>query len=107
LNSVQSIALYCQFAVGILRHAGIGNRQAQKLRLRHRGVDEFLAQLVVGKTLDLPLGRSVAVLARLVGRNRTSSSTGHHQRSSAFCAIAFWSSVPRAKVTMISKPWRW
>src|SRR6185437_12538226 len=29
-------------AVGILLHAGIGNGQAQKLRLRHGGVDEFL-----------------------------------------------------------------
>src|SRR5437588_12449820 len=31
----------------VLLHAGIGNRKAQKLRLRHGGVDEFLAQLVV------------------------------------------------------------
>src|SRR4051812_10131372 len=34
-------------AVGILLHAGIGNRQAQELRLRDSGIDEFLAQLVV------------------------------------------------------------
>src|SRR5439155_6797712 len=32
----------------VLPHAGIGNRQAQELCLWDRGVDEFLAQLVVG-----------------------------------------------------------
>src|SRR3974390_1710934 len=60
-------------AVGILRHAGIGNRQPQELRLRHGGVDEFLAQFVVGEALDLPFGGGVAVLADLVGRAE------HHQ----------------------------
>src|SRR6185369_9267616 len=34
-------------AAGVLLHAGIGNRQAQELRLRDSGIDEFLAQLVV------------------------------------------------------------
>src|SRR4051812_45726467 len=48
----------------VLPHAGIRNRQAEEMRLRHRGVDEFLAQLVIGKTLDLPSGGSIAVLAR-------------------------------------------
>src|SRR3954451_10527303 len=50
----------------ILLHAGIGYSQPQEPRLRHGGVDEFLAQLVVGETLDLPPGGGVAVLARLV-----------------------------------------
>src|SRR6266702_5469296 len=50
--------------VSILRHAGIGNGEAEILRLRHGGIDELLAQLVVGEALDLPLGRDVAVLAR-------------------------------------------
>src|SRR5579863_10019566 len=40
-------------AGGILLHAGIGNGQAEKLRLRHRGIDEFLPQLVIGEALDL------------------------------------------------------
>ena len=57
----------------VLLHAGIGNGEAEELRLRHRGIDEFLAQLVIGEALDLPFGRGVAVLARLVGR------TEHHQ----------------------------
>ena len=57
----------------VLRHAGIGNGQPEELRLRHGGVDEFLAQLVIGEALDLPLGRGVAVLARLVRRAE------HHQ----------------------------
>src|SRR5205807_1716186 len=47
----------------VLLHAGIRNRKSEELRLRHGGVDEFLPQLVVGEALDLPLGRSVAVLA--------------------------------------------
>src|SRR6266481_10225505 len=51
----------------VLLHAGIGNRKPQILRLRHRGIDEFLPQLVIGEALDLPFGRGVAVLARLIG----------------------------------------
>src|SRR5258708_7219709 len=35
--------------VGILRHAGIGNGEAEIFRLRHSGIDEFLAQLVIGE----------------------------------------------------------
>src|SRR5437762_3054633 len=35
--------------VGILRHAGIGNNEAEILRLRHGRIDEFLAQLVIGE----------------------------------------------------------
>src|SRR5262245_43219785 len=60
-------------AVGILRHAGIGNGQPQELRLRHGGIDKLLAQLVIGEALDLPLGRGVAVLARRIRRAE------HHQ----------------------------
>ena len=52
---------------------GSGIVKPQELRLRHGGIDEFLAQLVVGEALDLPFGRGVAVLAGLVGR------TEHHQ----------------------------
>src|ERR1700686_2035460 len=48
--------------IGVLRHAGIGNRKSQKLRLRHRRIDELLAQLVVGEPFYLPFGRGVAVL---------------------------------------------
>src|SRR6185437_10163764 len=44
----------------ILRHAGIGNGQPEELRLRHGGVDEFLAQLIIGEALDLPSGGGVA-----------------------------------------------
>src|SRR3954463_4347682 len=47
--------------VGVLNHAGIGNGQAEILRLRHGGVDELLPQLVIGEALDLPLRRGVAV----------------------------------------------
>src|SRR5712664_1930504 len=36
----------------ILFHAGIGNCQSQILRLRHRRIDEFLSQLVIGEALD-------------------------------------------------------
>ena len=57
----------------VLLHAGIGNGQSKELRLRHGGIDEFLSQLVIGKALDLPFGRGVAVLAGLVGRAE------HHQ----------------------------
>src|SRR5581483_3077348 len=57
----------------IQRHAGIRNCQSQKLRLRHRRVDEFLTKLVVGKALDLPPGRRVTMLARAVRRAE------HHQ----------------------------
>src|ERR1700682_1787034 len=49
----------------VLLHAGIGNRKAEILRLRHRGIDEFLPQLVIGEPLDLPFRRGVAVLAGL------------------------------------------
>ncbi|MFK4569165.1 hypothetical protein ABIF94_000601 [Bradyrhizobium ottawaense] len=52
---------------------GIGDGEAEILRLRHRGIDELLAQLVVGETLDLPLGRGVAMLARAIWRAE------HHQ----------------------------
>src|SRR5471030_281542 len=51
----------------ILLHAGIWNGQAEVLHLRHGGIDELLAQFVIGKALDLPFGRGVAVLAGLVG----------------------------------------
>ena len=34
-------------------------------------------------------------------------SDGHHQRSSASCAIAFCAAVPRHSVTRMSKPCRW
>src|SRR3569623_450534 len=34
-------------AVRILGHAGIGNGEAEILRLRHGGIDELLAQLVI------------------------------------------------------------
>src|SRR5689334_13946532 len=47
----------------ILRHAGIGNGEPEEFCLRHGRVDEFLTQLVVGEALDLPFGRSIAVLA--------------------------------------------
>src|SRR5215510_11438822 len=40
--------------VGVLLHVRIGNAEAEVVRLRHRGIDEFLAQLVVGEALDLP-----------------------------------------------------
>src|SRR4051794_9080428 len=43
--------------VAILLHGGIGNGQAEVVRLRHRRIDEFLAQLVIGEALDLPSGR--------------------------------------------------
>ena len=42
--------------------------------LRHGGVDEFLAQLVIGEALDLPLHRLVAMLAVRIVRAE------HHQR---------------------------
>src|SRR5262245_48465114 len=32
----------------------IGRREAEKLRLRHREIDELLPQLVVAEALDLP-----------------------------------------------------
>ena len=32
---------------------------------------------------------------------------GHHQRFSASCAMARCAALPRASVSMISKPWRW
>src|SRR5579872_1248078 len=54
-------------------HVVIGNDKAEILRLRHRRIDEFLTQLVVGKALDLPPGRGVPMLARIVGRAE------HHQ----------------------------
>src|SRR3954469_11418892 len=60
-------------AVRILRHAGVWNGEAEILRLRYRRIDEFLAQLVVGEALDLPLRRGVAVLAAGIGW------TEHHQ----------------------------
>src|SRR5690242_13100382 len=55
-------------AFRILLHVGIRNSEPKELRLRHGRVDEFLAQLVVGETLDLPPGGGIAVLARLVRR---------------------------------------
>src|SRR3954469_8153926 len=42
-----------------VRHA-----QTEKLCLRHGNVDEFLSQLVVGETLDLPAHRLRGVLRR-------------------------------------------
>src|SRR3954453_20089592 len=33
----------------------VGNRQSQEIRLRSRDINEFLAQLVIGEALDLPL----------------------------------------------------
>src|ERR1700742_2024918 len=44
-------------AVSVLLHARVGNGQAEEFCLRHRGIDELLAQLVVGEALDLPFGR--------------------------------------------------
>src|SRR5256885_12760753 len=35
----------------------VGNREPQELRLRHRDIDEFLAQFVVAEALDLPTHR--------------------------------------------------
>jgi hypothetical protein len=32
---------------------------------------------------------------------------GHHHRSRASCAIAFWAGVPPARVSMIWNPCRW
>src|SRR6478735_9009043 len=52
----------------VLLHAGVGNRKPEIFRLRYRGIDEFLPQFVIGEALDLPFGRGVAVLARLVRR---------------------------------------
>src|SRR5665647_1867883 len=52
----------------ILLHVGVGNHETEILRLRHRGIDEFLPQLVIGEALDLPSGRGVAVLAGIDGR---------------------------------------
>src|ERR1051325_6827757 len=45
----------------VLLHAGIGNGQTEIMRLRHRGIDEFLAQFVIGEAFDLPLRRGIAV----------------------------------------------
>src|SRR4051794_35330126 len=37
------------------RELGVRERQAQIAALRNRGIDELLAQIVVGEALDLPL----------------------------------------------------
>lgn len=34
-------------------------------------------------------------------------SEGHHQRSTASCAMACWASVPRERASSASYPWRW
>src|SRR6202035_1123886 len=44
----------------------IGKGQSQMVALRHRRIDEFLAQLVVGEALDLPADRLVGMLRLLV-----------------------------------------
>src|SRR5688572_8300955 len=53
---------------------GIGDLETEELGLRRRDVDELLAQLVVGKALDLPAHRLSSVLRVRVGR------TEHHDR---------------------------
>src|SRR4029077_5021246 len=52
----------------------VGNREPEKLRLRHRDIDEFLAQLVIAEALDLPAHRLGGVFGVGIARAE------HHDR---------------------------
>src|SRR3984893_5279016 len=59
---------------GLPAQLPVGDREPEKLRLRHRDVDEFLAQLVVTEALDLPAHRLGGMLGIGIARPE------HHDR---------------------------
>src|ERR1022692_1408055 len=61
-------------ALGVPLELRVGHGDAEIVRLRHRLIDEALAELVVREYLDFPLRRLSAVHRRRVGRPE------HHQR---------------------------
>ena len=102
----QSIALYSQLPLAFCFMPGSGMVSPRNCACGTVASTNFWRSSSLEKRLIFHLVEvSLCWLALSGGPNIIS--TGHHQRSSAFCAIAFWSSLPRHSVSMISKPWRW
>jgi len=86
---------------------GIGNFEPQILGLRHRRVDKSAGRSSSFETRLIFQRVELSVCGESESCGPNIIRLGHHQRSSASCAIALCSSAPRLKVSMISKPWRW
>src|SRR6516225_10470646 len=106
LNSVQSIGLAIQWPASSCFMAGSGIVSPRKWACGTVASMNFWRSSSLEKRLIFHLVEASPCWLALSGGPNIIS-TGHHQRSSASCAIAFCSALPRDKVSMISKPWRW
>ena len=86
----------------VVVQVGIGEREADRLGLRHREVHEALAQFVVASSASRASAAARAEFGESLSLGPNIMSDGHHQRFSASCTIAFCAGVPFASVATIS-----
>ena len=87
--------------------SGIGHLEPEVVRLGPSGRRSAGAAAVVDRELDLPLHRLRAAQSLAASGGPNIISDGHHQRSSASCAIAFCSGITAASASRCRSPWRW